>query len=83
MDQKDRLQIIITAGDRNTNGRVDLSVSVEAAVPVLGTHKLTFGPFDVPVDQALAAAQTAAGAIPPPAGQVVATILGLVKLFLA
>ena len=57
-------------------------MTMNASLPVLGDHAIQFGPFDLPVEQTLSAAQAAAVVLPPPANGVVSVILGLVKAFL-
>jgi len=56
----DRFQLTTVFGDRNQDGKLDVTVTAGVDVPFDGKDELvsvSFGPINVPTDQAEAAAQ--------------------------
>lgn len=87
---KDRVSINITLGDRNADGKVDITVEAAVRVPsmmgITSPHVQQIGPFteNVPLEQAKAVASMVANGGIPAAGGVIGWVfhaaVGAMKL---
>lgn len=72
---KDRAVIVIILGDRNENGRVDMTIQAHQKTPV-GWLRPVDCTGDIPTQEALAIAEEIVTVLPPPANAVGASIVG-------
>ena len=85
-EPNDKAQLRLTLGDRSADGKLDVNVEIYGKLPFTsGDPRLLadLGPFNVPADKLLSGLQAIASAIPPPAGQIAGSVLGVILLFLS
>jgi hypothetical protein len=82
----DLAQIRLTLGDRNKDGTHDATVEVYGKIPFTKATEpgrlLGLGPYNVPTQGLLAAAETAAAALPPPASAIVRALAVVLRIVL-